>query len=475
MNPAPMTSDTGRVAGSFRDPSGRVFTRDGTLYRTVNHYYRDDYDRLMESGLYQKLTERGLLVRHDEVDAAEVIPADVTAAGEPAAADLYRLIRPKRIPFISYPYEWSFSQLKDAALLTLTVMGIALEHGMVLKDASAFNIQFVGCRPVLIDTLSFETYHEGAPWVGYRQFCQHFLAPLAIISYTDVRGGQLLRSNLDGIPLELAGRLIPKRTLAKPSLAMHLHAHARAQDRYADSGRSARTVSVSRRSLMGLIDSLTGATRKLTWQAGTTEWSDYYDDTNYSEAAMAAKEGLVGRFIDQAKPGSVWDLGANTGRFSRLASGLGAYTVAFDIDPAAVEKAYLDARERTDERLLPLVQDLMNPSPDLGWALMERQSLTGRGRPDLVLALALVHHLAIGQNVPLDYIAEFLAGLAPRLVIEFVPKADSQVQRLLASREDIFPDYDRAGFERAFDAHFAIEESAPVEGSERTLYLMTRK
>ena len=461
-----------RHPASFRDPSGFLYRRDGTLLRQVAPGYAAHYEQLCDSGLLAALTGRAALIRHDEV------PIDLAA--EPGA---YKVLRPELVPFVSYPYEWSFGQLRAAALHTLEVQRVALEHGMTLKDASAYNIQFFGHRPVLIDSLSFEIYREGRPWVAYRQFCQHFLAPLGLAAWRDVRLLRLLRSDLDGIPLDLASSLLPWHTRLRPSWFAHLHLHARYQRRHGDAGRAGedgavqevKAAQVSRRGLDGIVDSLASALRGLRLDLPETEWGDYYSDTNYSEAAFEAKREGVRRALDAVRPKLVFDLGANTGELTRLASERGAYAVAFDVDPAAVERGYGAAVERGDESLLPLWLDLANPSPDLGWAHAERQSLAARGPADLVLALALVHHLAIGNNVPLDRIAAYLAELGRELLIEFVPKQDSQVQRLLATREDVFPDYHCEGFEAAMGRVFEIVESTPITGSERTLYRMRRR
>ena len=454
-----------KVTASFRDPSGFLFRREGILYRQVNQSYRADYQHLMDSGLYQKLTDSGWLVQHQEVDLE---PADPNLA--------YRVIQPEAIPFISYPFEWCFSQLKDAALLTLRILKAAYDHGMVLKDASAYNIQFVGFAPVLIDTLSFEIYREGEPWTAYRQFCQHFLAPLALMAYRDVRLSQLLRVYIDGIPLDLASRLLPGGTRLDFSLATHLHLHAAAQRRYADKivKKEALSHRMSRVAFQGLMDSLETTIRKLQWKPAGTEWAVYYTDTNYSSRALEHKKQVVDDYLGQIKPSVVWDLGGNTGVFSRIASDQGALTVSFDIDPAAVELNYRAAVEKKEPRLLPLVIDLTNPSPSIGWQNQERMSVLERGPADATMALALIHHLAISNNVPLESLADFLAQVAPWLIIEFVPKTDSQVQRLLARRQDIFPDYHQDGFLQAFSKVFTIGQSVQILDSERQLFLMER-
>ncbi len=454
-----------QLGASFRDPSGFLFTRDGVLYRQVNQVYAADYARLMDSGLYEKLVKAGLLVPHTESDAA---PAD------PATA--HKIIRPEKVPFISYPYEWSFSQLKDAALATLTIQKRALKAGLSLKDASAYNIQFYNGRAALIDTLSFETYQEGEPWVAYRQFCQHFLAPLALMAYRDVRLNQLLRVYIDGAPLDLASNLLPGRTRWTFGLNTHIHLHARLQQRYADvalnEARAGRTM--KKQALLGLIASLESTVRKLKWKFKKTEWGDYYDATNYTDAAFEHKKQLVADWSKRVAPHLTWDLGANTCVFSRLAAGDG-YAVAFDIDPLAVEQNWLQIRKDKEKNLLPLVLDLTNPSPSLGWANRERDSFSGRGPADLVLALALIHHLAISNNVPLPMLAEFFAGLGGWLIVEFVPKTDSQVQRLLRSRKDIFGGYERDAFERHFQEYFEIVEREPVHESARWMFLMKKR
>jgi hypothetical protein len=454
------------LGGSFRDPNGFVFESDGRLYRQINRAGADAWDTFIASGLYQHLASEGLLVAHR--DGA---PDSVTS---PDPDNAHRLIEPERIPFVSYPYEWCFSQLKDAALATLAIQKAALEHGHVLRDASAFNIQFRNGKPVFIDTLSFGPYREGEPWVAYRQFCQHFLAPLALVALTDVRLASLSRQHIDGVPLDLASRLLPARSRLSPALFLHLHAHAKSQRKYAGKTTVKRRA-VSRLALRGLIDNLQSAVKALRWRPAGTEWGDYYDDTNYAGQALESKPRIIQSYIEKSGAKSVWDIGANTGVFSRLASSRDIPTVAFDIDPAAVEKNWLEVRRRGDQNILPLIMDLTNPSPSLGWDHGERASLLERGRADLVLALALIHHLAISNNVPLDRIARFFARAGRQLVIEFVPKSDSQVKRLLATREDIFPHYHAEGFATAFSRYFEIVDSRPVADSERTLYFMRRR
>ncbi|OQY58529.1 MAG: SAM-dependent methyltransferase [Desulfobacteraceae bacterium 4572_88] len=450
--------------GSFRDPAGFLFYREGSICRQINQVYKENYEHLMNSGLYAELAKDGLLIPHEETDIADAVNSDKA----------HQVIRPEKISFISYPYEWCFSQLKDAALATLTIQKRAFAHGMSLKDASAYNIQFRKGRPILIDTLSFERYQEGSPWAAYRQFCQHFLAPLVLMAFTDIRLGQLLRVHIDGIPLDLASRLLPSKTRLRFALLSHIHLHAKSQKYFA--GKRVRTAErkISHASMLGLIDNLEGAVRKLKWQPGGTEWDAYYEDTNYSAESLDEKENLVANFLEQSDPKSVWDLGANTGRFSRIASEKGIPTLSFDIDPACVERNYLEVVGKKESHLLPLLLDLTNPSPGMGWNHQERSSLRDRGPADTMLALALIHHLAISNNVPLERLADFFASLCCSLIIEFVPKEDSQVQRLLFSREDVFPNYTQEAFEDAFKVCFTIRDRVKIPNTQRTLYLMKK-
>lgn len=452
------------LPSSFRDPSGFVYIQNSVIYRQINTAYRENYDHLINSGLYKELVDAELLISHVEVDI------DGTKSDK-----AYKIIKPELIPFISYPYEWSFSQLKDAALTTLKVQMLALDFGMSLKDCSAYNIEFRKGKAIFIDTLSFEKYLEGVPWIAYRQFCQHFLAPLALMSYTDIRLNQLSCLFIDGIPLDLASSLLPFRTSFSFSLQSHIHLHAKSQKHFADKIVNMTGRKMSLVSFLGLIDNLKSVIKKLKWQAKGTEWADYYDDFNYSSNAHQHKKQIVANFLDKINSKSVWDLGANDGKFSRIASDKGIKTISFDIDPAAVEKNYLEVVKNGETNVLPLFLDLSNPSPAIGWENLERMSLLERGPADTVFALALVHHLAISNNLPFYKIGNFLNRICNSLIIEFVPKSDSQVQRLLAMREDIFPDYTQPFFESEFAKYFTIEGSEKIRDSERTLYLMRRR
>lgn len=462
-----------RNPASFRDPSGFVFERDGAVYRQVNESFGDEFDRFMNSGLYADLARSGLLIEHEE-DALRI-------AAVPRA---HVVLRPTPVPFISYPYEWCHGQLKDAALLTLELQKRALARGFTLRDASAYNVQFLDGRPVWIDTLSFGVLVEGEPWPAYRQFCQHFLAPLALVSLVDASLGRLSAQHIDGVPLELAASVLPAASRLRPGLLTHLHLHARSIKRSSGAGStgclpprpgSVRRTGVSRAGLRAFAESLQATIERLTWQPSGT-WTQYSVNNNYSPAAQRHKEMLVRGLLAQAlgcdRVSTVWDLGGNTGTYGRVAAGMGLRVVVMDTDPGAIELLYRDCRSRGEKQILPLVQDLTNPSAAIGWANEERRSLLQRGPVDLVLALALVHHLAIANNVPLGEVARFFSSLGRWLIVEFVDKEDSQVQRILSTRADVFGSYHQAGFEAAFARYFDAVARCRIDDSKRTLYLM---
>jgi hypothetical protein len=452
---------------SFRDPAGYVFVDGGVVKRAVTVHGEPDYRRFIGSGLYQRLVKESLLVAHEEKDAA------IRRSPEVAT-----VLVPEQILTISYPYEWCFGQLRDAALLTLRLEKHALEHGMTLKDASAFNVQFRGSQPIFIDTLSFEADH-GGPWLAYNQFCRHFLAPLALMSYLGPMFHQCWKPLVDGVPLDCTSALLPRRTYLRFGLLVHIHLHARSQQRYSQCAPPPRKTpkpivsGVDRK--QALVESLQATIQGLRVSGTPTEWSDYYRHTShYSPESEARKKEIVSRMIERARPALVYDLGGNTGEYGRLATDAGAACVCFDVDPQCVQSNYERSKAAGDLHMLPLLMDLTNPTPPLGFHLRERLSLLDRGRADLLLALAVIHHLRITGNVPFLRIAAFLADLGERLIVEYVPKQDVMVRRLLQNRKDSFFDYEDDLFLRAFQEHFVMEESVPISASGRTIYLFRR-
>lgn len=452
------------LASSFHDPAGFLFRRDGTLYRQVNPAFAEQFELFIRSGLYDALVGDGLLIPHEQV------PLRFAATG-----DAHAVLRPRPIRFVSFPYEWSFSQLKDAAAVTLEIMRRALDRGMVLRDASAFNIQFDGGRPILVDTLSFGRYTEGQPWFAYRQFCEHFLAPLALMARIDARLGMLHGQFSDGIPVEVASALLDSGSWLRPGLVLHVHVHARAKRRYAQPGRPAPRRYMAPVALRRLVEHLRLTIRALSWKRPASAWSDYERTHSYSPEALASKVAIVGAYCRRVGAATVFDLGAGTGTFSRIAAERDGLVVAMDADCAAVDAHYTRLRHEGETRILPLVMDVLNPSPASGWAHTERSSLAQRGPCDVVLALALLHHLVLTHGVPLSQVCAFLAQLAGAAVVEFVPPSDPEVQALIGRRAEPSHTYTVQAFEDAVGGHFTILDRQPIADSQRLLYLLATR
>lgn len=452
-----------RHPGSFRDPSGFIYHQDGLLLRQVNQAYRANYDRLMTSGLYEDLTSYDLLVTHEELALPPALPDRA-----------YRVIAPAAIDFVSYPSEWCFSQLKAAALATLEIQRRALAFGMSLKDASGFNIQFHQNKPVLIDTLSFETYSDGEPWVAYRQFCEHFLGPLALMSWFDLSPSSLFNASIEGVPVDVVSRMLPARSYISPATLLHIHLHAFGQRKWRSvegSSASSARKEIKKTNLVALIDGLQEAVSGMTRRTQQSQWDAYYDHNNYSPAAMESKVSVVTRYLERIRPQTVCDIGSNRGDFSRIAAEQGAEVISIDSDHASVENNYLECIKSNRSNILPLVVDIANPTPDFGWHNAERSSFLSRVPRGTILALAVIHHLVITKGVPFAMVAGLFAEHGDWLIIEFPSPEDSQVAGMLAGRS-VIPEYNEAAFRSAFAAAFEIAGEDAIPNTHRTLFLM---
>lgn len=452
--------------GSYKDPDGYVVVSDKLCYRVLTANYQKQYDHLINSGLYQLLVDKHWLVSHTG--------ANINIENS------YKVILPKQIPFISYPYEWSFNQLKDAALLTLSIQLEALKHGMTLKDATAFNIQFIGKLPIFIDTSSFELLDETKPWVAYGQFCRHFLAPLALMAYTDLRLSSLLSTNLDGIPLDLCAKLLPYKSKWNMGVLTHIHLHAKAVKNFESKNKEVKqSASFSLNKLTAIIKHLKQTIKGLKINNQKTVWDDYYAaNNNYTETAFVEKYNWIECEIAKRanELNLVWDMGANNGTFSRIAAKQGLNVVAMDIDANAVDANYLNLKQENFNTILPLVIDLANPSTSSGWNTKERDSIYTRQTPDLIMALALIHHIVIGLNVPMQQAISFFAEHTQKyLIIEFVAPDDSQVVKLLLNRQGQFDAYNETNFRNSISQEFTIEAEFAIKQSSRTLFLLKKK
>ena len=456
--------------GSFRDPDSAVFTADGKVLRGLSGRAADDYERLSGTSFFPRLVGSGQIVR-TAVHEGDAPPS-------PRGAPWTRVLEHERVPVVSYPYEWPFAMLREAASLQLDVLIAALGEGISLKDGTAYNVQFFGSRPTFIDIGSFEP--ASGPWPGYRQFCQTMLFPLMVQAHLGVPFQPLLRGSIDGLtPSQVAGMFSGLRRFRKGVVRnVTLHsvlerrvttASEQVKSELKDSGFSADLAKATAKNLAKLVSGLEVARR------GST-WSDYRDTCSYSDADAEAKQAFVRSAIAGGDAGLVLDLGANDGVYSLLAAEQADYVVAVDGDEMVIDRLYRRLRAERNENVLPLVMNLVDPSGGVGWRNRERAAFADRVRPDVTLALALVHHLAIAANVPLPEVVSWLRSFGGRLVVEFVHVDDVQVQRLLANKPaGLFDDYRRDAFEALLAEQFLVHEQQSLPGGTRSLYLAEPK
>jgi ribosomal protein L11 methylase PrmA len=455
-----------RHPASYRDPAGYVHERHGKLYRTVLPWGAARYGAVRGSGFLERAAASGRLIEGREVDPAVL---------RDEAPDAVHVLEHPAVAFVSHPYEWTFSGLRAAALLTLDLHLEALTSGVTLSDASAFNVQFAGPRPVFIDYLSFVPYEAGQVWLGYRQFCEQFLNPLLLTAKAGVAFQARYRGGPEGIPAAELSALLPWRARLDPRVALHVWLRGRLERRVtARATARAKAVRLPLSALVNNLESMRGWIAALAPRSRATPWEAYERSTHYTPEEHAQKAQFVGDAIAAARPNVVWDLGCNAGAYAEVALTRGAgLVIGFEADPGAADAAYRRAAERRLS-FLPLVVDVANPSPDLGWRQVERAGMAARRNADAVLCLALLHHLVLGRNLPLAQVIEWLVDLAPRGVLEFVPREDPMAAQLVALKPDIAPEYKRDTAAALLAARARVERTAVVTASGRTLFAWSR-
>jgi SAM-dependent methyltransferase len=447
--------------GSFRDWDSRVFYDDGRILRALSEDGLADWRAFSASRLFADAVAEGKLVETSVADT----PIDGAAA----------VLEHARIPFVSYPYEWTFAMLRDAALLQLELLRRALDENLMLKDSSSYNVQFRGTKPVFIDVGSFERLREGEPWAGYRQFCMLYLNPLLLQAYKGVDFRPWLRGSLAGITPAEARSVLTGRDTFRRGVLTNVALHARLERKHDESSRDVKTelkrAGFKKELIVANVRRLEKLVRRLEWKPGASEWSGYEATTSYDEADAKRKEEFVREVVHTREWGRVWDIGCNEGRHSRIAAENARYVVALDGDPAVVDRLYRSLASAGEERILPLAVDVTDPSPALGWHGLERQTLDARGKPELTLCLAVLHHVVMSGNVPVAEFLSWLRELGTALVIEFPTREDPRVAALLQRKKDgAHPDYDREAFEKALADRFDIVRTEELASGTRILY-----
>lgn len=450
-------------SGSFRDPDGRVFEQDNRVFRGLSASGAAHYRKARDTGLLGDLEDNGLIVISRPVELTDV----------PDGVPNELVIEADRLPFMTYPYEWSFAMLRDAALLTLEVTEVALRRGFQLKDASAFNVGFVASGPVFIDLGSLEPGFDGA-WIGYAQFVDHFLVPLMIEAHLGLPFQRMLRGYLEGIPVEEAARLLGGRHRLKKGVAVHLALRARLE-------RSARKMSALQRTevrqgmalpveaVISRLKKMGDLIRDLSSSA-PSHWTDYEDSHSYEAAELAAKEAFVRAAAAEVKPTMAWDIGANTGRFSRVLTEHAGVVIAMESDSPTVDRL-VEGLRTNPAPIIPVVSDVTDPSPRRGWNLSERLALSDRGEPDMAIWLAVIHHVCLSRGVPLPMVLDLVAATSPYAVIEFVDPGDPMSRELLATRKEIPHGYSKELFDRSVADRFEVIRSVELKPTRHLLFV----
>ena len=455
--------------GSFRDRDNQVFLLNERVLRGVSETALANWQQLASSKFFAKYAASGHIV------GTRLLAADdVDAASHKAAQMWPAYLEHERIPFINYSYEWCYAMVKDAALLHLELLEAALCENMIIKDASAFNIQFVGHKPVFIDIPSFEKYCAGTPWVGFRQFCQHFLYPLMLQSFKNISLRSWLRGSVEGITPHECAQLMSLRDMFRRGVFSLVYLQSKLVDSMGDAKTSivaeARDSEFGKEIVLVNIRKLRKIIGKLEWRLARSEWSEYTDTHSYDAECFDKKNVFVKRVVEARSRKNAWDIGCNTGHFSRILAQNTDYVVAMDIDELSIQRLYTQLKQEQHDRILPLVFDLTNPSPRLGWRCEERRALSDRQSPDLILCLALVHHLVISGNVPLLQVMDWLASFQCEVVIEMLTKEDGMVKKLLLNKDDQYDEFNVAGFEAIADRYFTTLDKVEIMPGKRFLY-----
>ncbi|WP_299118706.1 class I SAM-dependent methyltransferase [uncultured Winogradskyella sp.] len=452
-------------SSSFRDPSGYIFVDNGEIKRTINPIYFNQYNALTKSGFYNNLFKNDLLIPHEEVSNSE---QEI-------------ILKAEKIPFVTYPYEWSFNMYKEAALLTLKLQKYSLEKGFSLKDATAFNVTFHKGKAIFIDTLSFDFYLENSPWRAYKQFITHFFGPLLLAHYHGAQSLKLLSNFIDGIPVKMIRSMLPFKTKLSPILYSNIHLLAKLEDKHNEDYKGeAKEASLSKKGQLNIIQSLYDYIKKLELKEHS-EWGNYYDKTNYTDDAFIKKSEIINTWINTIQPERLIDIGGNDGTFVRKLNSAVKTALVCDIDNNAVDFNHKTMKLNKEQNMLPFVLDVLNPSAAIGLNNKERDSFLDRIEafaPEATLALAVIHHMSLSGNVPFSESAKFFSSFSKHLIIEFPKREDSWVQRLLNNKADFkdhFGFYNLDNFISAYSNEFEILEQKEIEGSKRVIFLLRKK
>lgn len=457
---------------SYKDTAARVFQKDGLYYRYIFKEYQAEYNHLMQSGLYAKLQAKGLIIAHEEMQNDSELA--------------YKLLYPSQISFQSYPFEWSYTQWRKVIIAYIQINQIALAHGMILKDASPYNFYLTKGKAVLLDTSSFSFFKEGEPWIAYRQFCSELLSPIALMHYNGQKWSRITRTHLRGLPLNFVSKQLPLKSWFNSTAFIHIHLHSKYANAQGDTAKAKQQLAgeknynrkgFSTEKLQSLIGMLLCTVEKWTKPYQFEKhWSEYYEQDIESEKYLTNKEQIVKGWLEKLHPNSVLDMGANTGKFSFIAAAYTQRVIALESDDICVDMMEAQIKKEKLVNVNALMQELAETTPNLGVDEKEMASIFTRAKSEMVMALALEHHLHINSQMSFTQIAEMFSLFSTRyLITEFVPASDSKVQLLIKDRNKDLSAYTLAAFQNALSKYFTIIEQTNLVGSDRQLILLEKK
>ena len=444
---------------SFKDYTARVFQQEGIYYRAITPEYQVEYEHLMSSGLYSALIQSKLLIPHQEVELS-------------TDQEAYKILYPQQIDFLSLPFEWCFAHWRKVLLAYLEINLIALKYGMILKDATPYNFCLRGGKALLFDTSSFAFFEEPNYWIAYRQFCEEMLGPFALMHYRGMRWGRLMLASHQGLPLDFISQNLPLKSYLNLSCLLHLHLHAKSYQK--PSAKKGKSQGFSQEKLIEVFSMIKGSVQKWdTYHQYPNYWSEYYDIDIETEEYLQDKQETVKAYLQSCNVKSVLDLGANTGKFSELACDYADRVIALEFDKKCVDQIEKSIEETGNTKLHTLLGDLSQTSPDFGLLGKEHLSIFKRAKSDLVLVLALVHHLALSKLIPFELITDLVYEFSNRYVlIEFIEKSDRKVNQLLQNNPRYYPSKEE--FELIIQQKFTILQQKTLDKSVRTLYLVEK-
>ncbi|MCX6299879.1 MAG: hypothetical protein NTY72_12400 [Bacteroidetes bacterium] len=450
---------------SYRDYAARVVKKEDGFYRYIFLEYKAEYEHLMQSGLYEELIQKELLIEHKEIQIEIDDPK------------VYKLLYPTQIAFQSYPFEWSYKQWIKAILAYLKINHIALKYGMILKDATPYNIYLTEGKAVMFDTSSFMFFKKNDNWIAYRQFCETFLSPIVLMHYNGAEWSKLTIAELRGLHLNFVSKQLPLKSWFNLTTLINIHLHSRYYGKINTTKNELKknkgfTVEKLKSLHQMIFKTITNWVEPYLY---ANKWADYYENDIESEEYLEDKETTIRKWLETTKPKSVIDLGANTGKFSFIAAEYAELVIALEADDNCVDKIEKCIVENKINNIVAIIGNLTEPSPTLGLLNNETESIYFRANSEMALALAITHHLYITNKMCFDQIAAILNKFCSKyLIVEFIEIDDKRVQKLLENNHTNQKDYTESNFIKSFGSYFKILEIKKIHNSNRSIILMEK-